>query len=947
MPRPTNPLPTTGFVNLPPNATTKPCELYNALYADADLKCAAFKGRRPYPHQFRCLESADVPLRSIDGSVMGTGKTTTSILTYYQMYTKARIDRKPRLVCILPLAVLGYWAAEFQDLWPNHPPILMLHGSERTANDRKKNTHPRDNVPDYNIIFTTYETLVAQDTTTNKYLNLLALLREDWAADASLLVIDEIHRIRNAANQGDSVNGAGVVYLSAKFPHVIGMSGTLLMNKLADLVAPMSVLRVLPMANMEWLLNQDIDDTEKKKQLRNVLTHVFTRRSKSSIGMKLPPAYHQVVELFPTEIQDDILERQLAPMEVGLNEQGHIRMCAYPTSVIETMSSCFGAMLVGILDYPTACKHLTPWSEDGAPPCKQIMGDPSATGIQQYMTPLDEELRVPCMENIRVTHHSVEYMFFPPSVAGLLQCSAHARWLMSVLPLFTQRDEQVIIFSERAQALECLRDIIQHLYDVLYVEGRENGTIVSGTPVPVVLIYRGGMRRAKREEAIDLFKRSSAQEVPVLLFTSAGQEGVAMPNANVILLFDIWHHSGRDDQASNRPHRPGQTRPVRIIHVEIARGLLLLMKLRQAEKNKLTDVMPSGEGEVTSPLGQKFSPSVLRLIAHCDLGKCQKNIVRYYENQNNTRNRGIETVYRFKTRPTRSGYFRLLDSTSLIYILRRPSMCPEGLTFAFVVLMLAQGPRGGSSSVGARGRWLGTLLPPIPHDVLHGENISNLLLSLQRRGNTDCTSAIYPNGIGFKLCMTEKEVMTTQISNVDKTVESDNRQRSSKDRAETRIYELVQALYDDMQTYHRNPFDRGIPNEKVKKIPVVRTDKDATARWLKKGKVQCIVSRDKFKLLTTQALQIRTALSKATVKESPRQTMHDEDTPMFDLIRFSSPSQKRIKRRVQVLQSRLLRGIDVFAPPISTSTVTKKRTRSPDINIAKSQKQARIIERAM
>jgi len=109
------------------------------------------------------------------------------------------------------------------------------------------------------------------------------------------------------------------------------------------------------------------------------------------------------------------------------------------------------------------------------------------------------------------------------------------------------------------------------------------------------------MTVAAREASIRDF--SSRPEVTVMLVSlKAASLGVNLVSANHVVLLDLWYNPSQEDQAIDRAHRIGQTRPVHVTRITI-KGTIEDKILKLQEKKKA--MVASSFGEDGAVMGTK------------------------------------------------------------------------------------------------------------------------------------------------------------------------------------------------------------------------------------------------------------------------------------------------------------------------------------------------------
>jgi len=112
------------------------------------------------------------------------------------------------------------------------------------------------------------------------------------------------------------------------------------------------------------------------------------------------------------------------------------------------------------------------------------------------------------------------------------------------------------------------------------------------------LFLHGGTPVRERE---NLVARFQAGEVPVFLLSlKAGGTGLNLTGADHVVHFDRWWNPAVEDQASDRAHRIGQTRPVQV-HRMITTGTIeqRIAELLDRKRNLADSVLTGGETALT------------------------------------------------------------------------------------------------------------------------------------------------------------------------------------------------------------------------------------------------------------------------------------------------------------------------------------------------------------
>lgn len=143
------------------------------------------------------------------------------------------------------------------------------------------------------------------------------------------------------------------------------------------------------------------------------------------------------------------------------------------------------------------------------------------------------------------------------STKEVITASGKFEFLDCILPRLVKFDHKILIFAQMTSSLDLLEKLLQRL-----------GLIFTRID--------GSKSLRQRSLAIAAFTQEA---VPVMLLTTrAGGLGLNLQVADTVILFDSDWNPQADLQASDRAHRIGQTRPVKVIRLmtptALDRGLL-------------------------------------------------------------------------------------------------------------------------------------------------------------------------------------------------------------------------------------------------------------------------------------------------------------------------------------------------------------------------------------
>ncbi len=180
----------------------------------------------------------------------------------------------------------------------------------------------------------------------------------------------------------------------------------------------------------------------------------------------------------------------------------------------------------------------------------------------------------------------------------LIKQSAKLLVTVKLLKKIVQAGEKVILFAERRKTQHLLKRVIrEHL-------GLANISIVNGdTPGSA---QRGNSMKVSRQQAVDRFQTASGFNAIIMSPLAAGV-GLNITEANHVIHYSRWWNPAKEDQASDRVYRIGQSRPVHIYlpmatHSEFRTFDVILHELLE-RKRQLSQgtLFPTEQAEVTPP----------------------------------------------------------------------------------------------------------------------------------------------------------------------------------------------------------------------------------------------------------------------------------------------------------------------------------------------------------
>ena len=178
----------------------------------------------------------------------------------------------------------------------------------------------------------------------------------------------------------------------------------------------------------------------------------------------------------------------------------------------------------------------------------------------------------------------------------LIAQSAKLIVTVKLLERIVRADEKVILFAERRKTQHLLAHVIREQF------GLENISIVNGdTPGST---QRESSMKMSRQQAVDRFQAIPGFNAIIMSPLAAGV-GLNITEANHVIHYSRWWNPAKEDQASDRVYRIGQTRPVHVYlpmatHPEFQTFDVILHELLE-RKRQLSQgaLFPTEQAEVT------------------------------------------------------------------------------------------------------------------------------------------------------------------------------------------------------------------------------------------------------------------------------------------------------------------------------------------------------------
>ncbi|KAJ6490632.1 SNF2 family DNA-dependent ATPase [Mycena vitilis] len=573
---------------------------------------------------------------------MGLGKTIQTITRIVEGRPRKR-DKEdgwdaPTLV-VCPLALVGQWADEIKKMTEGIT-VLKHQGTSRSKTSAAlRRAH---------VVVTTYDTLRSEHTafapTAKDEIKTAAAKAKKASADSESddsdseadhfgrtvaakkgkapakskpkvsplfevkwwrVVLDEAHNIKNR----NTKNALACCELQAKFRWCL--TGTPMQNSVDELFSLLKFLRIKPLNDWERFNTQIAKPVKNgrgagraMKRLQVVLQQIMLRRTKTQ------QLNGKALITLPTRTVN-VISCAFDPSEQAFYTALETKMEGVIEKIIQQSGgggSAYIGVLVLLLRLRQACNHPCLVSKDYKKDMDAV--DPKAKSTSSTEAgELDGDDLATAFGALNVATRKcqvcMQEMDKHSMVAGETYC-------LDCAPLAIQakmEDEDDNPSAKIRMILKLLRDIDERS------EGEEKTIIFSQFTTMLDLIepflrkegiryvrYDGSMKPVDREAALNKIKVSPQTKV-ILISFKAGSTGLNLTACNNVILVDLWWNPALEDQAFDRSHRVGQTRPVNIFKLKIDDTVEDRILVLQDKKRELARAALSGDKIKNMKLG--------------------------------------------------------------------------------------------------------------------------------------------------------------------------------------------------------------------------------------------------------------------------------------------------------------------------------------------------------
>lgn len=460
------------------------------------------------PYQLRGIawmyQRLQIGLGVLLADEMGLGKTAQGI----GLISLIRDGKSPALV-VIPKSLLTNWQRELATFAP-HLRIGVFTGS-RLAGDE-------------DVVLTTYARL---------RIHAKELSEREW----SLVLLDEAQNIKNTDSQTTSAAR------SLTTARRVALTGTPIENHAGEL-----------WSLLDWLnpgyLGGEVDFTsyvrvvraseEKEtalRPLRECLRPILLRRTKDApeVALSLPPKTFETM-MVPMSPEQALLYRTV--MEVVLQEDGDL------TSAFTRRT----AYLKAILHLKQICNHP-----------EVFYGDQTESEVIAALETEDGRLSQKMRQVVRAKLRTDTRRRSRLASDDIVARSGKLSVLRDLLTALKEQSSGILIFTQFRATGALLASFLRTLCDPEWAD---------------VPFLHGSLTSQERQWLVDDFSRRSEivvanrqkgleQVSPILILSlKAGGTGLNLTAADRVIHFDRWWNPAVEDQATDRAHRFGQTKPV-------------------------------------------------------------------------------------------------------------------------------------------------------------------------------------------------------------------------------------------------------------------------------------------------------------------------------------------------------------------------------------------------
>lgn len=491
---------------------------------------------------------------------MGLGKTI-------QIISLIMTGGPGSTLIVAPVGVMSNWEQQIQrHVLPEHmPKVLIYHGQNRQASAK--------HLAGYNVVVTSYGTMASDASG--------VLSRINWRR----IVLDEGHTIRNAKTKA----ALGACSLKAQSRWVL--TGTPIVNNLKDIHSILKFLHITGGIEQPEVFNAVITrpigmgDKRGEALLTSLMTDLCLRRKKDMkfVDLKLPAKTEYIHRITFWSDEQKKYDALLSEAQGALEE--------FQRKSKNSQKGRFNSVLERLLRLRQLCNHWTLCKERVTDLLKLLedqdvvpLNDKNCALLQQALQLFiesQEECPV-CIDAITqtpvITH--CKHVFCRPCITRVIEnqhkcpmCRAELSEdnLLEPAPE-TSGDEVDLDRETKSSKTEALLKILQATLQkdgskvIIFSQWTSFLTVIQRQLDEAGYKYTrvdGSMNTSQRDAAIRALENDANTRI-MLASLSVCSVGLNLVAADTVVLADSWWAPAIEDQAIDRVHRLGQTRPTTV-----------------------------------------------------------------------------------------------------------------------------------------------------------------------------------------------------------------------------------------------------------------------------------------------------------------------------------------------------------------------------------------------
>ncbi|KAJ3017989.1 hypothetical protein HKX48_003239 [Thoreauomyces humboldtii] len=539
---------------------------------------------------------------------MGLGKTVQTISLIVANRSKDAHCKTTLIVA--PLALIKQWEQEILTKTKARTlKVLLYHGPGRTKDPVK--------LKSYDVVITTFQVIASECPKLSKPLKkdldqTPKVLKEGgplFDVKWFRIVLDEAQTIKNKTTK----SAIGCCELSAQLRFCL--SGTPIQNSIDELYSLLKFLRFNPFNDYSVFKHQIADPLNRGRskvameRLRVILKALMLRRTKTTVLDGKP-----VLDLPARNVH--LVKVQFNARDLEFYTQLERKMKTKLKSLQKDGGSNYTNILCLLLRLRQACNHRSLVGA-GADTESEIAPKPVADDEEEdvdEMLAMFKTLEVDA-ENRQCTICFEQLVGVPSDQKQCLDCtdkfvsSEAVKRGAAVSSIRGKRGKNAALVDELTRnwyssakidkTLEILDDLRLNDPTSKIIVFSQFTTMLDVVEVPLrakgykFCRYDGSMPNPERERSIESI-RTDPDVTVMLISLKCGSLGLNLTAANRVIMLDMWWNPALEDQAIDRVHRIGQTKPVEVTRFTVEgtvedRILALQLKKRTLIEGALGD----------------------------------------------------------------------------------------------------------------------------------------------------------------------------------------------------------------------------------------------------------------------------------------------------------------------------------------------------------------------